>query len=317
VSIVALIQLAILTVACLEESDRDHIDKGRVIDQLVEDLATHAWQQLDEKDRIEEKFTKKEFGRYLVYCVIGLENMHEKDEPTSRELYAYLRPAIEMNLAWGIPTEKPSLSAVVKGVKNSQLKKPVLDYFAYLFSIEKNKSDQIKMDRISKMVGIFSGISTLTLIASWLLSRFARKYYRLAKPAQDHARTEPLMDFITTVFPIITFKTTRWDALKFMKSQFRRRVTLAILVICFTYPALSECQQRYKDLRVRELINQRLDRESVNVDAAKYLASAESNFHQSILAAFVLALVMGTLFIVPKHLSRQDTDKGIAPTPAG
>jgi hypothetical protein len=308
-----LIQLAILTVACLEESKRDHFDKEKVIDQLVEDLASHAWQYLEEKNLTKVQYTEK-FGKYIVYRARGQKEMRRSI--TNQELYEHLRPAIEMNLAWGIPAEKPTFIPF-KASNESEQNKLVLDYFAYLYSVEKNKADQIKRDNVLMMVGVFVGIITLTLIASWLLSRFAWKHYLLAKPAQDHARTEPFWEFVTTVFPIITFKTTRWDALKFMKSQFRRRVAMVLLALC-VFKALSECQSSYENFRRETLFYHQLDKESTfRVSRARDVVSAESDFHQSILIALILASVMGSLFIVPKHLSRQNTDKGIAPTPAG
>lgn len=316
VSIVVLIQLAILTVVCLEESDRDHFDKEKVVDQLINDIGTHAALQVADEDK-SATFSSQRLGEYLVHASIGLKNSQQSSKPTNRELYGYLRPEIEMSLAWGIPAEKPNLHKIVKGVNGSDLKMPILDYFAYLYSIEKNKADQIKRDNILRMVGVFVGIITSTLFASWLLSRFARKHYLLAKPAQDHARTEPFWEFVTTVFPIITFKTTRWDALKFMKSQFRSRVAMVLMALCL-FIAVGECQSRFKDYRRDTLFYSQLNREIR--DAAywtKRIASAEGDFHQSILIAVILASVMGSLFIVPKHLGRQDTDKGIAPTLAG
>jgi hypothetical protein len=208
--------------------------------------------------------------------------------------------------------QKPEIQLEIP-LKSESNKLKITSLFSFFRFKEQSRAEQFKRDEILRLSGIFAGIVTLTLFTHWLLSRFARKYYQLAKPAQDHARTEPLMDFITTVFPIITFKTTRWNALNFLKSQFRRRVAMALMAVC-VFIATSECHSNYQYYRE---ITLEFYQEEPKYRRPAYLARVESKFHQSIFIAIILASVMGSLFIVPKHLSRKDTDKGIAPTPAG
>jgi hypothetical protein len=71
VSIVALIQLAILTAGCLKELDHDHFDKERVIDQLCIGVGNIAWSNLS--DEIRSKTTPLRAGEVVVLLHAGLE----------------------------------------------------------------------------------------------------------------------------------------------------------------------------------------------------------------------------------------------------
>jgi hypothetical protein len=225
----------------------------------------------------------------------------------------------EEKLDWStrnVELNKPDLKAELASSKYSEdAERAIVKYYNYLYKQEFFRLGNKFAENDKKSFFRLAGFAFSWLVIFYLLN-LSHRIYLKSSPLEGHARNETLVAYFTSISPIITFKTTRWDALKFMRSQFRRRVAMVLLLLPIfgNFEKALDSYHGYRRQTLAYYAKEKADRSPYEIDN---IVDSESSFHEHLGWGVLFSALLGSLFVVPKHLSRQDTDKGIAPTPAG